>query len=157
MIYNKEIISPPDWKKLEIYIDNSTRPIQPIDLEISPSDNTLWVSSTRDFSGNGGGGIWQSDDSGENFSKKYQVDEEFTPGRTEIEVTANNTVWIFSSTQDSSPVKIFKGNNGLNGAPTAIDLPDAVDIDGDFTRSQHWYDQMLEADPVNPNKVFVEQ
>jgi hypothetical protein len=144
-----------NWKKLEIYIDNSTRPIQPIDLEISPVDNSVWVSSTRDFSGNGGGGVWQSDDSGDNFTKKYQVDIEFEPGRTEIEVTSNNTVWIFSSTQDSSPVKIFKGNNGLNGAPTAIDLPEAVDINGDFTRSQHWYDQMLESDPVNPNKVFV--
>ena len=114
----------------------------------------MWVSSTRDFNGNGGGGVWQSDDSGNNFTKKYQVDIEFEPGRTEIEVTSNNTVWIFSSTRDSSPVKIFKGNNGLNGAPTAIDLPEAVDINGDFTRSQHWYDQMLEADPVNPNKIL---
>ena len=35
----------------------------------------------------------------------------------------------FLINSDSSPVKIFKGNNGLNGAPTAIDLPDAVDID----------------------------
>ena len=62
------------------------------------------------------------------LQKNIKLMIEFEPGRTEIEVTANNTVWIFSSTQDSSPVKIFKGNNGLNGAPTAIDLPDAVDI-----------------------------
>ena len=144
-----------NWKKLEIYIDNTTNPIQPIDIEISPTDNTIWVSSTRDVSGNGGGGVWQSDDTGESFAKKYQVDIDINPGRTEIEVTANNTVWIYSSTQDSNPVKLFKGNNGLNGPPTAVTLPDAVDIDGDFTRSQHWYDQMLEADPINPNKVFV--
>ena len=143
------------WKKLEVYIDNTNNPIQPIDLEISAVDNTVWVSSTRDFSGSGGGGIWQSDDAGDNFTKKYQVDTEFDPGRTEIEVTSNNTVWIFSSTRDSDPVKLFKGNNGLNGAPAAITLPDAVDIDGEFTRGQHWYDQMLISDPVNPNIVYV--
>ena len=89
------------------------------------------------------------------FTKKYQVDTEFDPGRTEIEVTSNNTIWFFSSTRDSDPVKLFKGNNGLNGEAISITLPDAVDIDGEFTRSQHWYDQMLDSDPVNPNKVFV--
>ena len=59
--------------KLEVYIEGTTNPIQPIDLEISAVDNKVWVSSTRDFSGNGGGGIWQSDDAGDNFTKKYQV------------------------------------------------------------------------------------
>ena len=144
-----------NWKKLEVYIDGTNNPIQPIDLEISSVDNTVWVSSTRDFSGNGGGGVWQSDDSGDNFTKKYQVDTEFDPGRTEIEITSANTVWVFSSTRDSDPVKLFKANNGFNGSAVAVTLPDAVDIDGEFTRSQHWYDQMLDSDPVNPNKVFV--
>ncbi len=144
-----------NWKKLEVYIDNTNNPVQPIDLEISATDNTVWVSSTRDFSGNGGGGVWQSDDSGENFNKKYQVDTEIDPGRTEIEVTSNNTVWIFSSTRDSEPVKLFKGNNGLSGNPVSVTLPDAVDIDSEFTRGQHWYDQMLTSDPNNPNTVFV--
>ena len=146
-----------NWKKLNVFIENTNNPIHPIDLELSPVDNTVWVSSTRDVSGNGGGGIWQSDSSGDNFTKKYQVDEEFDPGRTEIEVTTNNSVWIFSSTRDSEgdPVKLFKGVNGLNVLPTEVTLPDAVDINGEFTRSQHWYDQMLEADPLNPSKVFV--
>jgi hypothetical protein len=71
-------------------------------LELSTVDNTVWVSSTRDFSGNGGGGVWQSDEAGDNFTKKYQVDTEFDPGRTEIEVTSNNSIWIISSTQDSN-------------------------------------------------------
>jgi hypothetical protein len=91
-----------NWKKLEVYIDGTTNPIQPIDLELSTVDNTVWVSSTRDFSGNGGGGVWQSDEAGDNFTKKYQVDTEFDPGRTEIEVTSNNSIWIISSTQDSN-------------------------------------------------------
>ena len=143
------------WTKLNVTIDNSNKPINPIDIEISPADNSIWVSSTRDFSGNGGGGVWKSDESGNNFTKKYQVDIETEPGRTEIEVTANNTVWIISSTRDSDPVKIFKGNNGLNGPPAEVTLPDAVDISSEFTRGQHWYDQMIEADPINSNKVYV--
>ena len=144
-----------NWEKLEVYIEGTNNPIQPIDLEISTVDNTVWVSSTRDFSGNGGGGVWQSDDAGDNFTKKYQVDTEFDPGRTEIEVTSNNSVWIFSSTRDSDPVKLFKGNNGLNGAPAAVTLPETVENYDEFTRSQHWYDQMLISDPVNPNTVYV--
>ena len=40
-------------EKLEVYIEGTTNPIQPIDLEISAVDNKVWVSSTRDFSGNG--------------------------------------------------------------------------------------------------------
>ena len=62
-----------------------------------------------------------------------RVDIEAEPGRTEIEVTGSNTVWIISSTRDADPVKIFKGNNGLNGAPAEVTLPDAVDISSEFT------------------------
>ena len=145
------------WDKIEINIGTTDNPIQPIDIEISPTDNTVWVSSTRDTSGNGGGGVWQSDSSGNNFTKKYQVDMETDPGRTEIEVTTNNSIWITSSTRDQSsdPIKVFKGANGLSGPPVPITLPDAVDIDGEFTRGQHWYDMMIDSDPINPSKVFI--
>ncbi len=148
-----------NWKKLNLRMDNSDRFVHPIDLEISPADNTLWVSSTRHAYSGSGGGVWQSDNLGENFTKMFQVDEDTNPGRTSIEVTSNNTVWIFASTQDpdpqADPVKLFKGTGGLSGPPQEVELPDAVDIDGEFTRTQHWYDQMLDSDPTNPNKVFV--
>ena len=152
-----------DWTRMSIFRDNSNNYIQPIDLEISPTDNKLWVSSTRDLYGLGGGGVWVSDDSGENFTKKYQIEN--GGRRTEIEVTNDNTVWILgqcsdnpSTTTSEGPVCIFKGPNGLNGSVVEITLPDDAGPGisaNDFTRGQSFYDLMIESDPSDSNKIYV--
>ena len=140
------------WTRISVEFDGTL--VQPIDLELAP-DNKLWLSTTRDTSGQGGGLVFLSNDDVSSFELKYQVEE---GRRTEIEVTKNNILYILASTgQSGSPVLIQKAASGAID-PTNLTLPDDKDTGisaNDFTRGQSFYDLMIEANPINPNQLFV--
>jgi hypothetical protein len=140
------------WERLSATFDGVE--VQPIDLELAP-DNRLWMSTTRDNSGQGGGLVFQSNEDVSSAELKYQVEE---GRRTEIEITKNNIVYILAATgQSGSPVVIQKATNGAID-PSNLTLPDDKDTGisaNDFTRGQSFYDLMIEANPINPNQLFV--
>ena len=140
------------WTRINVEFDGNL--VQPIDLELAP-DNKLWLSTTRDTRGLGGGLVFQSNDDVSSFELKYQVEE---GRRTEIEITKNNILYILAATgQSGSPVVIQKAASGAID-PSNLTLPDDKDTGistNDFTRGQSFYDLMIEANPINPNQLFV--
>ena len=140
------------WTRINVEFEGTL--VQPIDLELA-SDNKLWLSTTRDNSGQGGGLVFQSNEDVSSFELKYQVEE---GRRTEIEITKNNILYILAATgQSGSPVVIQKAANGTI-EPSNLTLPDDKDTGistNDFTRGQSFYDLMIESNPNDPNQLFV--
>ena len=90
-----------NWNKINVEFEG--RIVQPIDLEIS-SENTIWMSTTRDNRGLGAGLIYESDSSGSAFNLKFQIDG---GRRTEIELTSNKEIFVLAATGDAAnPVTI---------------------------------------------------
>ena len=159
------------WQRIPIYADNSNILVQPIDIEISPADERVWISTTR-WRGQGGGAVYVANEDVTSFEKKFQVTEDTNDDglvdandlgggrRTEIDISSNNTVWVLSQIENANgglstpPVGIFKAPNAFEGTVTRIELPSDIDngiSDDDFTRGQSFYDLMIKADPSNPN------
>ena len=144
------------WTKIPVFIDGTTSLYQPMDLEISPSTNKLWMSTTRNFDGLGAGVILVSNDDVTSFIKKYTVQDGL---RTELEIAKNGDVYVLADVNNSAaPVTIIKSTNEFASTPTIITLPNDVDSGipaSDFTRGQSFYDLLIESDPNNSNTIFV--
>lgn len=144
-----------NWSKLTLDVDGN--PVSPNDFEID-TDNTLWLSTTRNAWGDGGGRIYSSSD-GVSFSLKHTI----TNGRrTEIAVskTNANTVYVLgevgtenSSGDEIAPfISLIKTTDAFATTPTALSLPNDATSSiptEDFTRGQAFYDLALEVDPTN--------
>ena len=163
------------WQRIPIYAENSNILVQPIDIEISPADERVWISTTR-WRGQGGGAVYVANEDVTSFEKKFQVTEDTNDDglvdandlgggrRTEIDISSNNTVWVLSQIENANgglstpPVGIFKAPNAFEGTVTRVELPSDIDngiSDNDFTRGQSFYDLMIKADPSNPNIAYV--
>ena len=163
------------WERIPLYGENSNILLQPIDIEISPVDERVWVSTTR-WRGQGGGAVYLANEDVTSFEKKFQITEDTNEDgivdsedagsgrRTEIDISSNNTVWVLGQIEtdngglSSPPVGIFKAPNAFEGTVTRIQLPSDIDngiSDDDFTRGQSFYDLMIKADPTNPNVAYV--
>ena len=144
------------WVKVPVFIDGTTSLYQPMDLEISPSTNDLWMSTTKNFNGLGGGDVLKANQDVSSFSKKYSVSN---GERTELEIAKNGDVYILADVNDSTaPVTILKSTNEFTTTPSTITLPNDVDSgipSYDFTRGQSFYDLLIESDPNNSNTIFV--
>ena len=144
------------WTKIPVFIDGTTSLYQPMDLEISPSTNKLWISTTRNFDGLGAGVILVSNDDFTSFIKKYTVQDGL---RTELEIAKNGDVYVLADVNNSAaPVTIIKSTNEFASTPTTITLPNDADSGipaSDFTRGQSFYDLLIESDPNNSNTIFV--
>ena len=144
------------WTKVPILIDGTTSSYQPMDLEISPSTNKLWVSTTRNFDGLGAGVVLVANDDFTSFIKKYTVQDGL---RTEIELAKNGDVYILADVNNSSnPVTIIKSTDEFATTPVTVTLPSDADSGipaSDFTRSQSFYDLLIESDPNDSNNIFV--
>ena len=133
------------------------------DIEIA-ADNSIWIATKNTVFGDGGGAILRSTD-GATFTLKYNV----TNGRrTQIAVSGTNagTVYVLGEvvTKDASNnviapfVSLLKTTDGFATSPTALTLPNDADTGipaNDFTRTQAFYDLMLEVDPTNDAIVYV--
>ena len=163
------------WERIPLYGENSNILLQPIDIEISPVDERVWVSTTR-WRGQGGGAVYLANEDVTSFEKKFQITEDTNEDgivdsedagsgrRTEIDISSNNTVWVLGQIEtdngglSSPPVGIFKAPNAFEGTVTRIQLPSDIDngiSDDDFTRGQSFYDLMIKADPTNPNVAYL--
>ena len=144
------------WKKIPAYIEGTTILYQPMDLEISPSTNKLWASTTQNFRGTGAGNIIVLNNNGTSFINKHTIEN---GRRTEIEIASNGDIYALASVGVAgAPVTIIKSTNEFASAPVDITLPN--DADGnitadDFTRGQSFYDLLIESDPQNPNNIFA--
>ena len=144
------------WTKVPAYIEGTSVLYQPIDLEISPSTNKLWMSTTYNFRGGGSGNILVANDQGTSFTKKHTIEN---GRRTEIEIAGNGDIYALASVNVAeTPVKILKSTNEFSSAPTDITLPNDADSNinaNDFTRGQSFYDLLIESDPNNTNTIFA--
>lgn len=140
------------WIKVPAYLDGSTTLYQPMDLELDPNNNKLWVSTTNNFKGTGGGTILVSNSGMTGFIKKYTIEN---GRRTELEIASDGTIYALAA---ANPVTIIKSSDGFSSTPTVITLPSDADgniDDDDFTRDQAFYDLLIESDPSNSNTVFA--
>jgi len=140
------------WIKVPAYLDGSTTLYQPMDLELDPNSNKLWVSTTNNFKGTGGGTILVSNSGMTGFIKKYTIEN---GRRTELEIASDGTIYALAA---ANPVTIIKSSDGFSSTPTVITLPSDADgniDDDDFTRGQSFYDLLIESDPSNSNTVFA--
>jgi len=127
-------------------------------------NNTLWLSTTNNIFGNGGGRIYSSSD-GSSFSLKHTI----TNGkRTEVAVSKQNanTVYVLGEveTKDGSNNKIapfislLKTDDAFETAPNSLNLPNDADPGipaNDFTKGQAFYDLLLAVDPTNDAIAYV--
>tara|TARA_R110002126_G_scaffold291509_1_gene453284 strand:- start:13390 stop:17436 length:4047 start_codon:yes stop_codon:yes gene_type:complete len=150
-----------NWSQLTLDVDGN--PVAANKFEIG-LDNTLWMSTTRNIYQKGGGRIYSSTD-GINFNLKHTI----TNGRrTEIATskTNANTLYVLGevytenvSGDEVAPfVSILKTSDAFATAPTTLSLPNdatgGIPAD-DFTRSQAWYNLVIEVDPTNDAIAYV--
>jgi hypothetical protein len=126
---------------------------EPNDIEIA-TDNSIYVSTTSNTFGAGGGRIFKSTD-GNTFTLVHTVPN---GDRTEI-VTSKldaNTLYILAQL-NTDPVGIYKTTDGF-ATVTALALPDDADNGipaDDFTRGQAFYDLLLRVDPNDDKIIYV--
>ncbi|SDB59260.1 Por secretion system C-terminal sorting domain-containing protein [Flavobacteriaceae bacterium MAR_2010_188] len=130
------------WTRLDIKGSNG-RFINPNDIEID-TDNNVWITTTRDLDGTLGGSIYKSTD-GTNFTLINTIPN---ARRTELEISSTdpNKMWIAADI--SNKVDLFKSTDGFKTF-TVMDEPadpDAGVPDADYTRSQAFYNLVIEAD-----------
>ncbi len=150
-----------NWSQITLEVDGN--PVSPNDFELG-IDNTLWLSTTRNAYLKGGGRIYKSTD-GASFTLEHTI----TNGRrTEIAVskTNANTVYVLGevyteneSNKEVAPfLSILKTTDAFTTSPTALSLPNdatsSIPAD-DFTRSQAWYNLVIETDPTNDAIAYV--
>ena len=145
------------WDKIPFQIDGSVYSYQPMDLEIAP-DNKLWVSTTRNHRGSGGGSILVANSDISAFELKHTItynDGADRARRTELEVASNGDIYALAA---ENPVTIIKSTNEFASQPVALTLPDDDDTNidaNDFTRGQSFYDLLIESDPENPQTIYA--
>lgn len=149
-----------NWSQVTLEVDGN--PIAPNNFELA-TDNTLWLSTTRNLYGDGGGRIYNSTD-GTSFSLKHTI----TDGRrTEIAVskTNANTVYVLgevgtiSGSNFIAPfISLLKTTDAFATAPTSLTLPNdatsSIPAD-DFTKGQAFYDLLLAINPTDDAIVYV--
>lgn len=153
----KSINNGSSWTKLTLLPSSNTNDyqLQPNDIEIG-ADNTLWVSTTGDNFGDGGGEILSSPD-GINFTLKYKVPN---GDRTQIAVSNSDASKIYVLAETSStnvPIKLLSTDDAF-ATTTSLTLPTDVDTSipaNDFTNGQAFYNLVLEVDPTNDATIYT--
>jgi hypothetical protein len=125
----------------------------PNDIEIA-TNNSVYVSTTSNTFGAGGGKIFQSTD-GNTFTLAHSVPNGV---RTEIVTSKSdaNTLYVLAQL-NTDPVAIYKTIDNF-ATVTALALPDDVDNGipaNDFTRGQAFYDLLLRVDPNDDKIIYV--
>ena len=125
----------------------------PNDIEIA-TNNSMYVSTTRNVFGAGGGKIFQSTD-GTTFSLVHSVPNGV---RTEIVTSKSDANSLYVLAQlNTDPVAIYKTIDNF-GTVTDLALPDDADNGipaNDFTRGQASYDLLLRVDPNDDKIIYV--
>lgn len=142
-----------NWSKITLDVDGNS--VAGNDFEIG-LDNTLWLGTISNVDGKGGGRIYNSLD-GNTFTLKHTI----TNGkRTEISVSKQNanTLYVLVEVKTTNFVALLKTTDAFATSPTALALPNDADTDipaNDFTRSQAYYNLLIEVDPTNDDIAYV--
>ena len=136
--------------------------IIPNDFEIG-FDNTLWMGTIKTpGTSSGGGKIFSSSDG--TIWTEAAASPLTTSDRVEIAVSSTDANKIYALTEgDGTDPHIFATTDGFTNV---VELPTPEDADRpyvgysgipatDFTRTQDWYDLVIEVDPTNDNIVYV--
>lgn len=157
----KSIDNGTNWSQISLEVNSN--PVAPNNFELS-IDNTLWLSTTANLYGDGGGLIYSSSD-GTSFSLKHTI----TNGkRTEIAVSKQNanTIYVLGEveTKDGSNneiapfISLLKTNDAFATTPITLALPNDADTGipaNDFTKGQAFYDLLLAVNPTNDAIAYV--
>ena len=144
-----------NYTKLTIPNNSEGGDHEPNNIKIA-ADNSVYISTTSDIFGNGGGAIFQSTNTdATEFTLKHTVPD---GQRTEIACSRTDASKIYVLAQlSSSPVGIYKTTDGFSSITTMalpIDADNGIP-DNDFTRGQAFYDLLLRVDPNNDEKIFI--
>jgi PA domain/Secretion system C-terminal sorting domain len=146
----------------------------PFDLEIN-GNGDIWLSSTYSWTfGGGGGRVFRSTDNGTTFTAIQAINSNLALAngggeRVEIETTSNNdVVYVLSELGQADAdvpaveVRLLRSVNATAAAAsvavTTMALPagnEGRETTYGFTGGQAFYDMMLEADPTNPEILYV--
>ena len=142
-----------NFTKLAFPDTESGSAYEPNDIEIA-TDNSIYVSTTSNSFGAGGGRIFKSTD-GNTFTLVHTVPNGV---RTEIVTSKSdaNTLYILAQL-NTDPVGIYKTTDSFETV-TALALPNDVDNGipaDDFTRGQAFYDLLLRVDPNDDKIIYV--
>lgn len=161
-----------NWIKLNLPFTKSNKPTCPNDIEISPN-GSIWIGTTNSSNFfDGGGRVLRSTDDGNSFSEITAVNDILSSSngggaRVEIETTSNSDiVYILSqlkqadNTNPSVEIAMIKITNATAVTPSAstLNLPDSPEsrsVTYGFTGAQAFYNLMIEADPTNPEILYV--
>ena len=149
----KSIDSGANWTRPTVPEINGHRQ-QPNDFEIS-ADNTLWLTTTRNYYNDKGGTILKSTN-GSSFTEVRQIPN---LNRTELAFSATkpSKAYILAEATNRKPV-IYKTTDAFASNPTVVSLPtdsdDGIDAD-DFANKQADYNLMIEVDPNNDAILYV--
>lgn len=161
-----------NWMKLNLPLTKNNKPTCPNDIEISP-DGNIWIGTTDNSNFfDGGGRVLRSTDNGNNFSEITAVNDILASSngggaRVEIETTSNsNIVYVLSQLEQADnqnptiEVSIIRINDAstLNPIVISLNLPDSPEnrsVTYGFTGQQAFYNLMIEADPTNPEILYV--
>jgi Secretion system C-terminal sorting domain/PA domain len=143
------------WNQLTLPALPNGNKYCPMDIEIAPSDNKIYVSTTNSATfGEGGGAILSSTD-GVNFNVAFQVTG---AKRTQIAVsnTDSNKVYVLlNSAANEADLYLTTNGFGTLNQLTNEPLGSGTIPATDFTRGQAFYDLMLEVDPTNDAIVYT--
>jgi hypothetical protein len=142
-----------NFEKLEFPETKNGSVYEPNDIEIA-TNNSIYVSTTSNTFGAGGGKIFQSID-GNTFTLVHTVPNGV---RTEIATSKSdaNTLYVLAQL-NTNPVGIYKTIDNF-ATVTALTLPNDADNgipENDFTRGQAFYDLLLRVDPNDDKIVYV--
>ncbi|MCI2229329.1 T9SS type A sorting domain-containing protein [Polaribacter sp. MSW13] len=149
-----------NFTQLNIPKNASGNEYNPNNIKIA-ADNSVYISTTSDILGEGGGVILQSTDANATvFEVKHIVPSGL---RTEIACSKTDADKIYVLAQlavvaaTDAPVGMYKTTNGFDSVSTIV-LPNDNDIDisyNDFTRGQSFYDLLLRVDPNDDSNIYI--
>ena len=146
-----------NFVKLTLPLNSEGEEHEPNNIKIA-ADNSVYISTTSDVFGNGGGIIFQSTDANATtFVRRHEVPD---GQRTEIACssTSASTIYVLAQLSTAgSPVGVYKTTNNF-GTVSTLALPNDADNGipaSDFTRGQAFYDLLLRVDPNDDNTIYL--
>ncbi|QNM85375.1 T9SS type A sorting domain-containing protein [Polaribacter pectinis] len=144
-----------NFAKIDLPLNSAGTEYEPNNIKIA-ADNSVYISTTSDVFGDGGGAIFQSTNAdATTFALRHTVPNGL---RTEIACSSQNAGTIYVLAQLSTdPVGVYKTTNNF-GNVFALGLPNDADNGisaNDFTRGQAFYDLLIRVDPTDDNVLYL--
>jgi hypothetical protein len=130
-------------------------PYSPGDIELG-ADNRIWIGSTDNSFGDGGGTILYSDSG---ISGSWTVAKQTPNGdRVELATAPSDANYVYAIVESEGKVEEITYTADKGSSWTAATEPEDADNGipaTDFSRGQAWYDLILAVDPNNKDKIYA--